>query len=460
MDPLQIVGGYMRLLRLVLLSMLFSTMDALAQQPTVLPKLGPNDFNGSYHNSIRAVADRLCNVGAVTSRRDPVGALIAEIALREFFTFGGHRIDAQGRLFSFGVVESEQLEGKLGKESQLGHLGWWNVMRYWRSLSRSDDLTRAEHLEINSFDKATESADATNPLKREIFSVPRVLKYLKTVPVPDTTVREIFGIAEATPVTPQALDEMRSRVREAMMESVLRAAAADVPWSAAFISSVVRRAIDQAAWRDGAKRQFAYASAHRVYISEGFAAFKSEAGKQLFQACPLDQAMPNLGDLLCYARNYEPISGTGKDKRSDRIWWDHYIKDKAATDTHCDVVVHLEHDRVDPNKLNFVYVVGGNVHQAVSIKKLVVDGTRLPNGKSFRNVLFDRQPPKECSEADEMKSWTAISPPTGTAAAPQLKNLKQNCSLNDKHWFVLLQVRDRKDTGRPERRISQAEVGD
>ena len=91
---------------------------------------------------------------------------IADVARDEFYIFGGHRIDSNGRIFSFGVVESEQEESADNITTyRLGHLGWWNVMRYWRLLDGSatpEDAAR-ESLTVRGFPNASREQPTRTP---------------------------------------------------------------------------------------------------------------------------------------------------------------------------------------------------------------------------------------------------------------------------------------------------------
>ena len=68
-----------------------------------------------------------------------LGRRIAQTAIDEFTRFGGHQIDSNGRLFHFGLTEAEHEEDDGGnRQASLGHLGWWQVMKYWRALFGDD----------------------------------------------------------------------------------------------------------------------------------------------------------------------------------------------------------------------------------------------------------------------------------------------------------------------------------
>ena len=55
--------------------------------------------------------------------------------------FGGHELDASGRLIRFGSIETEQVSANDGeRKSALRHLGWWHVVKYWRHLTGNPNV--------------------------------------------------------------------------------------------------------------------------------------------------------------------------------------------------------------------------------------------------------------------------------------------------------------------------------
>ncbi len=64
-----------------------------------------------------------------TAARPPsqLGRRIAQTTIDEFYSFGGHKIDSNGRLFHFGLTEAEHEpeDGPLARHAPLGQLGWW-----------------------------------------------------------------------------------------------------------------------------------------------------------------------------------------------------------------------------------------------------------------------------------------------------------------------------------------------
>jgi hypothetical protein len=60
----------------------------------------------------------------------------------EFTQFGGHQIDANGRLFHFGLTEAEHEEDDGGdRPASVGQLGWWQVMKILAALFGNDTPT-------------------------------------------------------------------------------------------------------------------------------------------------------------------------------------------------------------------------------------------------------------------------------------------------------------------------------
>lgn len=114
----------------------------------------------------------------------------------------------------------------------------------------------------------------------------------------------------------------------------------DVPWSSAFISYLMKKA--------GAGDKFVYSPSHSKYITDSIANRKSGRLKEPFVGYKSSEVAPEVGDLVCYARQ----SGVGYDT-------------KGSYKSHCDVVVD--------KKKNQIEVIGGNVNQAVAKKILKTD---------------------------------------------------------------------------------------
>ena len=124
-----------------------------------------------------------------------------------------------------------------------------------------------------------------------------------------------------------------------------------VPWSAAFISYMIRQA--------GAGTRFRYSGAHRLYIQDAF------AGGQGLYGSVLDAATATVktGDLVCVGRGTK--SGWSY---ADFVNW--YNKGGNSYDddvpAHCDIVVSASG--------NSITVIGGNLSDTV--KRSTVSKTR------------------------------------------------------------------------------------
>jgi hypothetical protein len=328
-----------------------------------------------------------CDASAAKSSKT-LGRRIARVAIEEFMHFGGHKIDANGRMFHFGQTEAEHEQEHSGDRlTRLGDLGWWQVIKYWRSLY---DNKIEDKLEVRGYRDASTATDKA-----------------RTAVLLRTDVGELLHAADA--VTDPDLQEI---VREA----VLRAAVIDTPWSAAFISYVIRQA-------GVAASAFKFANAHRVFIYDAFAASAAEetneAGKWLYRACPLT-TRPRLGDLICQQRESALADASDETVRAHiRAELTRPADARTVRHTHCEVVVHVD----EPARK--VYTIGGNVNQSVTARKL-----------NLRDDLkFSAVQKSHCGGPGE---WTLPDTLTGRLPAA---NLTENCSLNDRKWFVLLQLR-------------------
>ncbi len=326
-----------------------------------------------------------CNATAAKPPSE-LGQRIARTAIDEFNRFGGHRIDANGQLFRFGLTEAEHDEDDGGNpRTSLDHLGWWQVMKYWRVLF---DNNPNDKLEVRGYRDASTMTQDTQVAMRLATSAARLLSLAEKVPDPEE--------------------------REILREAALRGAIIDTPWSAAFISYVIR----QSGVVPGA---FQFANAHRVYIYDAFAASAAEltnkAGDRLYRACPLATTKPRPGDVICEQR--EPTLADLSDaavRERIRTELSSGTDARSVRRTHCEVVAHID------ARARKVYTIGGNVNQSVTTRKL--------NLRSDLKLAASQK-----GNCRSSVNWTLPQSPAETQHA------KRKCSLNDKRWFVVLQLR-------------------
>lgn len=366
---------------------------------------------------LRRSVQKVCDQAAAT-KPTALATKIAQTALDEHYRFGGHQIDSNGRLFRFGLVESEQEEDASGAEAQLGHLGWWQVLKYWRSLYGSNPKVAAR-LRVWGYEEASASRNEDKDGAPDKDRAPLH---------DEMTMADLTKISVADLVRLGAQTKDRNVV-EVLRQTAFRAAIVDNPWSAAFVSYVVKTAAlgeqaNPSEVQSFAKGRFQFSAAHRDYI---LAAFKTSiadaaAGKtstkdgHLYRACPVYATEPRVGDLVCYHRESE-LKDLSDAAVRDVILAEARAgqSETAISQNHCDVVVHVD------RKALKMYVVGGNVQQSVTVKKL-----RLRRDMKFAENKGD------CGD------WTLPPPSAGVSVGPSLRD---NCSLNEKKWFVLLQIR-------------------
>jgi hypothetical protein len=343
-----------------------------------------NRTTAAFWKTVQATCD--------ASAARPLSALgrrIAQTAIDEFSHFGGHQIDSNGRLFRFGLTEAEHGEDGGGdRQARLGHLGWWQVMKYWRALYGNDTADKLEVLGYRDASTLTQEAQVAALLR--------------------TTAGDLLRAAEGVPNPGE---------REILREAAVRAAIIDTGWSAAFISYVIRQS-------GVAEDAFPFANAHRVYIYDAFATSAAEstnmAGDRLYRACPIATTRPRVGDLICQQR--EPALADLSDgavRERIRAELDGGGAVRSVRRTHCEVVAHID------ARARKMYTIGGNVNQAVSARKLNLR----------RDLKVSAAQKGHCGGAGH---WTLPQPSGETA---RNANPTTRCSLNDRNWFVLLQLR-------------------
>jgi len=116
----------------------------------------------------------------------------------------------------------------------------------------------------------------------------------------------------------------------------------EIPWSAAFISYVLRIA--------GGYTGFKYSLRHSEYIQQAIQRRETDTDGP-FWGYRLDERKPEVGDLICLWRN----SAVNYD----------YAKDHDRYSSHCDVIISVKNDKA--------YTIGGNVQQSVARKVFTLD---------------------------------------------------------------------------------------
>jgi hypothetical protein len=156
------------------------------------------------------------------------------------------------------------------------------------------------------------------------------------------------------------------------------------PWSAAFISWVMRKA--------GAGKAFKYASSHSVYTSAA-KANRLAGNANPFKAYRLAEVAPRVGDLICRAR-----AGSGAT----------YDNIHPGMKTHCDIVVEVR-----PKALT---VIGGNVANSVTSRIVHTDDLgRVIEPNAFAVIRVGLHKPR----VPDAPSAGLTPPAPGPAPAPR-----------------------------------------
>lgn len=162
----------------------------------------------------------------------------------------------------------------------------------------------------------------------------------------------------------------------------------DTPWSAAFVSWVMRRARVPG---------FSGSASHVNYVRN---AYRDPSGSAYQVANPVS-ARPQPGDLLCYVRIASRVYGFGGLAGL-------LSSNEGGLGMHCDIVV-----AANPDNDRTAYLVGGNVLDGVTMRMLP-----LTPGGQFADLPMRSPGAPECS-------------PDAPSA----------CNANRQDWAVLLQLR-------------------
>jgi hypothetical protein len=271
-------------------------------------------------NEAVAAANPLCTATARHPAADPRIAAAIEEARREHRLFGGQTIERNGGLFRTGYDEAEWSHAP-GESTA----AWQRVASFWRSLSESDppDLMTS----AGWVDRLAAEHDAAG------------------------------HSGEPVPVA----------VREALM----RAAIVDMPWSAAFISSLMKTA-------GFSREEFTFSDSHADYVGAAYDSNASEAAGDAspyaFRACDVATTPPRSGDLLCATR-----AGTASVASFEALGSALAARAPGqAFPMHCELVVRS--DQGGDAKLE---TIGGNVVQSVTLSRMTLNAHKVLGSAYF-----------------------------------------------------------------------------
>jgi hypothetical protein len=211
------------------------------------------------------------------------------------------------------------------------------------------------------------SEDAPRAAETDAAGFPRVLAYWRAVPEGDG---------------PIARNRARYRVASPDLWR-------EPPWSAAFISFVLRGAGVDA-------REFPPSAAHVAYLDALILDAQRFPALAPFVPHEVAARAPQVGDLVCADRSARPIAS-----------WRERARDGGRfRPTHCDIVV-----RVAPGS---VEAVGGNVRDAVTLSRFPTDAAgrllRRPRGEPQWFAVFENR-------LGLLPPWAPPPPANGTPAS-------------------------------------------
>lgn len=231
--------------------------------------------------------------------------------------FGGQTIERDGGLYRPG-----HHEGSWSREPGERLAAWQRVATFWQALSDADPPT------LNT-------------------SVGRVAR------------ADVPAAAAGEP----------SRTDIATREALLRAAILDTPWSAAFISYLMKTA-------GFSRPEFIFSRRHADYVQAAFTATTEESEGRIaghaWRACDPATTPPRIGDLLCATRGssagitrFDALRAVMAGRRLDQ-----------PLPMHCDIVVHA--DQVPGGSIE---VIGGNVLHSVTMTRMALDANQVLDGQ-------------------------------------------------------------------------------
>ncbi|HMN20963.1 MAG TPA: DUF2272 domain-containing protein [Ottowia sp.] len=187
-----------------------------------------------------------------------------------------------------------------------------------------------------------------------------------------------------------------------------RANIVDRPWSAAFISHVMRTA-------GLGRAEFRASASHHDYVRAAFASARDEMRgadtRYAYRACDLAATAPRVGDLLCATRE--------GDARFDTFEQVAVALRAGPLQMHCELVVHQDSSGIA--------AIGGNVVQSVTLRRM---GLEADGSGRLWTAYLESEHRREAVVA-------RLTPAAGQAQA-----LLPDTYLNRRPWSVLLQLRE------------------
>ncbi len=306
---------------------------------------------------------RSCIAGATRPAKDSrIRDAIAN-AQKQHALFGGQLIGRAGGVVAIGFHEAE-FDRPAGQSTPT----WQRVAEFWAALDEE--------------------------LPSTFRSPAGVLVDRKTL------FDQIAAHSEANGVS--RLDEKQL---SAVQSAFLRSALVDQPWSAAFISFLMKKS-------NFSKDEFEFSDSHVDYVDKAVLSSAAEARGEstgyAYRACDVATTRPRQGDLICYTRD----SAAGIDSYArllEHLELRRPVARAVPVPMHCELV-----SSSDENGNAKIETIGGNVFQSVTLRKMTLNAT-----KTLSRTYFPSRRSPVCAQGNSCGG-----------------NLSRN------HWVVLLQFRN------------------
>jgi hypothetical protein len=189
--------------------------------------------------------------------------------------------------------------------------------------------------------------------------------------------------------------------------AVKRVALVDTPWSAVFISHVMRTA-------GLSDAQFRFSATHQAYVRAAFASHaakaRGEATTYAYRACDAWATPPRVGDVLCSTRAPDDDVDSFASLGLTLLW--------RALSMHCELVVEQDSAHIG--------LVGGNVAQTVVLRRMALQ----TNGSGLLWPAYGT-----AFHLQQALTAKALPPQGG------VQQLWPPTHLSQQSWSVLLQLR-------------------
>lgn len=266
---------------------------------------------------------RAACVSAAARPPPPIGSEIARVATDQWAKFGYGRVKETA---ADAVIE------KQGDGALAGSLSWDAVWQFWAFTGYDNMLTFPYEVVIKG-------------------GAPQILKANSKANIDAATAK--FGAG-----TPPA---------RAIAGAIKRSSTSSLPWSAVFVSSVMKRA-------GLTSDQFRPAAAHAGYIQAAVDGYGFNRSAYAYLPCDPSWIEPRIGDLICYSRNSSPVRSftqvlTGVELASAS-------RGAYSYESHCDIV-----SQVARAPRHIVHSIGGNVGDTVTKTERALAGGPITTGR-------------------------------------------------------------------------------